>query len=127
MLTKNNRIQVLCLIAVTILSSCASVKVKEVSHVEAKADDCRLPVFNDVKEINGGYTVVCEVESTTGSVLFVKRTAEAAIERAMPAACRCGADALLVLTSGKTQIKFFSWRRGIATVQAIKTNQSASR
>ncbi|MCE6992510.1 hypothetical protein [Dyadobacter sp. CY323] len=126
MTTISRSLCILCIFALLVLSSCASVKVKEVSHVNAKPGDCQLPVFNTVNEVNGSYVVLCEVESITGSALYVRRSAKAAIDRARPAACRCGADALLVISSGRTNLKFFSWRRGVATVQAIKTNQSAS-
>lgn len=121
------RMHVFCLFLIAMLASCASVRVKEVKRFEAKASDCRLPVFNNADEINGTYEILCELESITGSSLYVKRTAEAAVEKARPAACGCGADAILVISSGRTNLSVFSWRRGIATLQAIKLNSSAIR
>ena len=122
----NNTVRGLCFFALATLVSCASVRVKEVNSAAARTGDCELPVFKNVSEINGAYEVLCELETVTGSALYLKRTAEAAIERGKPAACRCGADALLVVSSGRTKVKLFSWRRGTATVQAIKTTNSAS-
>ncbi|KAA6439340.1 hypothetical protein FEM33_13830 [Dyadobacter flavalbus] len=119
------KVYVYGLILLSVLTSCASVRVKEVKHVEAKASDCRLPVFRNASEISGAYDVLCDLESITGSSLYVRRSAEAAIKKAMPAACRCGADAVLVISSGRTNLSFFSWRRGVATLQAIQLNHSA--
>ena len=127
MLKKTDTIRIPYFFAVMVLTSCASVKVKELSKADARPGNCQLPVFTDVIKVNGTFEVVCEIESRTGAALYVKRTPEAAIERAKSAACRCGADAILVTKSGKTNLKFFSWRRGTATLQAIKINRTAFR
>jgi hypothetical protein len=105
-----------------IMSSCASVKVEKLSVNVPKSGDCDLEVFKNEDDVKRKFIVACLLESKTGNSIWNKRTAEAAIENAKKRACQCGADAILITSSGRTKLKFYSYRRGYASIKAIKYN-----
>ncbi|WP_159468600.1 hypothetical protein [Dyadobacter sp. 3J3] len=103
-----------------ILSSCASVKVEKLSKNSPKSQNCDLEVFNNESEVKRKFEVICSLDSKTGNSIWNKRTAEAAIENAKNKACECGADAIIVTSSGRTKLKFYSYRRGVATMKGVR-------
>ncbi|TKT93835.1 hypothetical protein [Dyadobacter frigoris] len=103
-----------------VLSSCASVKVERLTGSSPKSRNCNLEVFNNESEVKRKFQVVCSLDSKTGNSIWNKRTAEAAIENAKNKACECGADAIVVTSSGRTKLKFYSYRRGVASMKGVK-------
>lgn len=104
----------------TVFFSCASVKVEKLTTNQPKPRNCEVEVFNNVSEIKRKFEVVCVLDSKTGNSIWNKRTAEAAIENAKNKACACGADAIVVTSSGRTKLKLYSYRRGVASLKGIK-------
>ncbi|MCF2445908.1 hypothetical protein L0657_18245 [Dyadobacter sp. CY345] len=102
------------------LFSCASVKVQKLTTNHPKPRNCEVEVFNNESEVKRKFEVVCVLDSKTGNSIWNKRTAEAAIENAKNKACECGADAIVVTSSGRTKLKFYSYRRGIANLKGVK-------
>lgn len=113
-----NHIKLVLLIFV--LSSCASVKVEKLTANPPKSKNCNLEVFNNESEVKRKFQVVCNLDSKTGNSIWNKRTAEAAIENAKNKACECGADAIVINSSGRTKLKFYSYRRGVASMKGVK-------
>lgn len=105
-----------------IFCSCASVKVEKLSNSAPRSKNCELEVFTNESDVKRKFAVTCSLESKTGNSIWNKRTAEAAIENAKNKACECGADAIVITSSGRTKLKFYSYRRGFASVKAIKYN-----
>lgn len=103
-----------------VLSSCASVKVEKLSINSPKSQNCDLDVFNNESEVKRKFEVVCSLDSKTGNSIWNKRTAEAAIENAKNKACECGADAIVITSSGRTKLRFYSYRRGVASMKGVK-------
>lgn len=103
-----------------VLSSCASVKVEKLITSSPKPHNCNLEVFNDESEVKKKFEVVCVLDSKTGNSIWNKRTAEAAIKNAKNKACECGADAIVITSSGRTKLKFYSYRRGVASMKGVK-------
>ncbi|MEO6684977.1 MAG: hypothetical protein ABIN24_03390 [Dyadobacter sp.] len=108
------------ILLVFILSSCASVKVEKLSKNSPKFQNCDLEVFNNEGEVKRKFEVICLLDSKTGNSIWNKRTAEAAIENAKNKACACGADAIVITSSGRTKLKFYSYRRGVASMKGVK-------
>ncbi|MBE9466103.1 hypothetical protein ACFP1I_29895 [Dyadobacter subterraneus] len=105
---------------VLVLSSCASVKVEKVAANLPKSRNCNLDVFSNENDVKQEFQVVCAIDSKTGNSIWNKRTAEAAIENAKNKACECGADAIIITSSGRTKLKFYSYRRGVASMKGVK-------
>ncbi|MCF0056476.1 hypothetical protein [Dyadobacter sp. CY356] len=103
-----------------VLSSCASVKVEKLISNSPKPKNCNLEVFNNESEVKRKFEVVCLLNSKTGNSIWNKRTAEAAIENAKNKACACGADAIVITSSGRKKLKFYSYRRGVASMKGVK-------
>lgn len=103
-----------------VLSSCASVKVEKLITDSPKPQNCSLDVFNKESEVKRKFEVVCLLDSKTGNSIWNRRTAKAAIDNAKNKACECGADAIVVTSSGRTKLKFYSYRRGVASMKGVK-------
>jgi hypothetical protein len=103
-----------------LLFSCASVKTQKISDELAKSENCKLDVFNTENDIKRKYKIICLLDSKTGNSIWNKRTGEAAIELAKKEACKCGSDAIIITSSGQTKLKFYSYKRGISSLKAVK-------
>ena len=103
-----------------VLSSCASVKIEKITDNSPKSRNCNLDVFSNENELKRKFQVVCELDSKTGNSIWNKRTAQAAVENAKNKACECGADAIIITSSGRTKLKFYSYRRGVASMKGIR-------
>lgn len=104
------------------IMGCASVGVTRLAGQmpPPKPANCHLDIYTDVSKITRPYEDVCLIDSRTGTTLLHKRTASAAIEKARPAACRCGADALIVGGVQTKGISMTGWGMGAATIKAIR-------
>jgi hypothetical protein len=100
--------------------SCASVKTERVSSAPPKQKGCELAVFYNESDVKKKYEIVCLLNSRTGNSIWNKRTGDAAVNLSKKQACKCGADAVIVTSSGQTKLKFYSYKRGIASVKAIR-------
>jgi hypothetical protein len=101
-------------------NACASVGVTEIKPGRSKPLGCQLDVWTSVEEIPRPHVVACLIDSKTGSSAFDDKTAAGAIKLARPAACECGADALLIANTARTGVSAYSWGEGMATVKAIR-------
>lgn len=101
---------------------CASVGVTRLAGQmpPAKPANCHLDIYTDSTKITRPYEELCLIDSRTGTTAFHRRSAAEAIRQARPAACRCGADALII---GGVQTKGMSmagWGMGTANIKAIR-------
>jgi hypothetical protein len=97
-----------------------SVKVLEIAGSEKERDkDCSLDVYHDTNIIKQKYKVICLIDSKTSYSLYQSRTGAEAIKMAGFRACKYGADAMIVESSGRTKFNFWG-RRGEAKLKAIK-------
>ncbi len=101
-------------------TGCASVGVTPVRLAEAKPENCQLDIYVSESEVHRPFEVVCLIDSRTGSTLGHTRTVAAAIDIARPAACGCGADALLVVNTNTSGVNYSSWGEGMAFIRAIR-------
>ncbi len=91
------------------LMGCTKVGVTQLAaggRFPAKAENCRLDIYSNAKEITRKHVEVCLIDSRTGTTLFHDKSASAAIEHARPHACKCGADALLVQSADTDGMSF---------------------
>jgi hypothetical protein len=90
------------------------------SDITPREMSCGLDIFSDEKEIDKPYEVVCLIDAKTGTSAFHNRTGAGAIDEARPAACRCGADGILVIGMGAEGDGFWIPKTGNATLKAIR-------
>ena len=84
---------------------------------------CQLEVFGSEADITRPFVVLCVIESKTGGTIFDRHSVDAAMDQLRPDACKCGADALLLIDMTKEgALSSFSagWGRGMVKVKAIK-------
>ena len=108
-----------------LLSGCGGVSATRVNPGEPKSEGCQLEIFAAESEVEREFVTACLINSQTGTTAFADKSASAAIEKAKPEACECGADALLIESSGKegpTQAAIYG--QGQATIRAIRFEQS---
>ncbi len=103
-----------------VATGCASVGVTPVRLVQPKPETCELEIYVSEAEVYRPFEVACLIDSRTGSTGFHTRTAAAAIDIARPAACECGADALLVGNTNTSGMTSGSWGEGTAIIRAIR-------
>ncbi len=113
----------LCLL---LLGGCASIGVTQINPGDPKADSCDLGIFTSKEEVGQQYKIACLIDSRTGSTAFHIRNAAAAIKQSRPYACRCGADALLIIGADTEGLTFSRWGQGKAILQAIRYTASGS-
>jgi hypothetical protein len=102
------------------MCACASVGVQVVKEQSSKQTDCKIDVYTSENEIKREYETLCLIDSKTGSTLFDKKTIAAAIDIAKPKACKCGADALLVMSADRRGVSVFSWGDAKTVLKGIK-------
>jgi len=107
--------------AFILLAGCARVGVTTIYPYEVPAKDgsCRLDMYSDEAEITRPHRVLCVLDSVTGSMFLNRRKGADAIDYARSEACKCGADALLIVRVVGTQTPAFSYGHGEATLKAI--------
>jgi hypothetical protein len=106
--------------AVLLLAGCTTVGVTPVNSSAAKPANCHLDVYASETEISRDFQTACLIDSRTGSTLFHRRDAAAAIDHARKEACGCGADAILVQSADTQGVTMASWGQGKAIVRAIR-------
>lgn len=106
------------------ISGCASVGITEVNPGEPKAEGCSLNVYTEKSEVEREFVTACLIDSRTGTTAFAEKTAASAIENSKPAACKCGADALLIDKAGSEGASYGSWGEGKAIIKAIRFEDS---
>lgn len=107
--------------SLVLVAGCASVGVTRMgSGSPPKPEGCNLDVYDDPNKIERPYREVCLIDAKTGSSIWTDKTVAAAIDEARPAACQCGADAILIM-SGDTQGASFGggYGHGKAMLRAI--------
>ena len=101
-------------------TACASVSTEVLQSYPPKPYDCPLDVYTSEDDITKEYVEVCILHSKTGTSLFDNKSFEYAIERSKPKACKCGADAILVISAEKIGINLTGWGEGRAVVKGIR-------
>ncbi len=102
------------------LSSCASVGVTKLNPAEPKEKNCALEIFSSESEIKKPFEVLCLLDSGTATNAFADKTVAGAIQLAKPEACKCGADAILILNGNTEGMSLTGWGRGTALLKAIR-------
>ncbi len=106
--------------AALLLAGCTTVGVTPVNSTAAKPANCQLDVYASETEINRPFQTACLIDSRTGTTLFHRRDAAAAIDHARKEACGCGADAILVQSADTQGVTMATWGQGKAIVRAIR-------
>lgn len=104
---------------------CGSVDVVRMTNVRISPypEDCYLEIFGSEKDIDRPFEVVCILDAKTGTTIFHRHSIDAAIDKLRPKACKCGADALLIISAEKEgALSTFSagWGRGKVSAKAIR-------
>jgi hypothetical protein len=107
--------------------SCGSVGVTQVTPAQPLRRDCVLDIYTSEAEVKRPYTVVCLLDAQTGTTAFTSKTIAAAIEKAKPEACKCGADAIIFVAGDTEGASLVGWGRGRALVKAIRYGSASSR
>lgn len=111
--------KLICL-SLLVLSGCSSVGSTQLKQAESKPPNCELDIYSGKDEIKRPYEAICLLDSRTGTTAFHKKTASAAIENAKPAACACGADAILVEQTDTNGVTLMTWGQGKAVLRGIR-------
>jgi hypothetical protein len=84
------------------LAGCATLSVTKMAAKAAPRDNgCALDIFTDASTLSRPHDDLCLIDSRTAGPVWTDRSLTGAINQARPAACECGADALVVLTVGQ--------------------------
>ncbi len=103
-----------------LIAGCAKVGVTRLDQsFSPRPENCHLDIYTDTGKIPRAYREVCLIDSQTGTTAFANKTVAAAIELARPAACSCGADAIIVSGTATEGISMAGWGRGSAIIKAI--------
>ncbi len=112
---------VLFLIFSSIFLGCASrVGSFQVKNSEAKTPDCEVDVYLSKDVVKRDTEDLCLIDATTGSTLGNRRTVDEAIESAIPQACVCGADAIILKESHTEGASFWGWGHSSVILRAVK-------
>ena len=105
-----------------LLAACASVGVTRTREgIRAKRSGCPIQVFTNDSEVGRPFEVVCLIEYETGRSGFHKRTSIAAVEKTKKYACKCGADAVILMSMSTDKGNWLSgYGSGVAVVRAIR-------
>jgi hypothetical protein len=99
---------------------CASVGVTTMTTAPPRIKNCNLDIYTNVAEVKKDYEVLCLIDSRTSSRAFVAHSMAAAIKQARPAACKCGADAILIESGTTKGVTIAGWGEGTAILKAIR-------
>lgn len=103
-----------------ILTNCASVGVQRLNSAQSKAADCNLKIFLTESEIKEPYESVCLLDAKTSTSMFSDHSMAGAIDHMKPEACKCGADAMLIIGGRSEGMSFWTNGQGFATAKAIR-------
>ena len=94
--------------------SCASVHVVQANPGPPKPSSCKVDFYASEGEVRRPYTIACRIKSTTGTTAFHEKTFDRAIEQIYPEACKCGADALVLMSmTDDNELMLGTARRGV--------------
>ena len=108
-------------------ASCARVGVMRVKSEPPKPSHCKLDVYTSEKEVTVPFEVLCLIDAQTSPNAFASKTVAAAVEKAKPEACKCGADAIIFVGGDTEGPNFWSGGRGRAMIKAIRYKGSPPR
>jgi len=82
---------------------CASQAVIPMTGVayDPKPADCAYEVFGDEDDVQRPFAVTCVIDSKTGTTVFHRHSAKAALDHISPKICECGGDAIIVMGTDK--------------------------
>lgn len=107
-------------VGIALASGCASVGVTKLGKgAKAKPEDCDLDVYASPAEVKRPYREVCLLDAQTSSSAFADKTVAGAVDKARPAACECGGDAILISDGDTEGSSMTGWGRGKAMLRAI--------
>jgi hypothetical protein len=109
-------------------SGCTTVGVTPLKNdLRPKSENCELQVFSSEKEIESPFEVVCLIDARTGTSVFHDTTGAGAVSSAKSQACKCGADAILIMSSGGEGDGFWVPKTGVANIKAIRFKENKIR
>jgi hypothetical protein len=108
-------------------AGCSSVGVTKVSNATPKPETCNLDIYASDSDVGRPFKVVCIIDSRTGSTVFDKKTAAAAINNAKPKACECGADAIVISSADTEGATWARWGQGKAFLKAIRYEEQVAK
>jgi hypothetical protein len=103
-----------------VMPGCGSVGVTPINSAPSRPGGCRLEIFTSEQKIRRPFQVLCLIDSRTGTTAFDDKTVAAAIEKAKPLACGCGADAILIAGVDTQGPGWGTWGQGKAILKAIR-------
>lgn len=109
----------------SVVIACGSIGVTRLKQATSKEYDCDLDVYTRASKVTRPYDELCLIDVRTGSSVFDDKTIAGAINEAKPAACRCGADAI-ILMGGDTQADL-GYGHGTAIITAIRFTRAERR
>jgi hypothetical protein len=74
-----------------------------------KPDGCAIDVFAAEADVKRPFERVCLIDVETGSTLYHHKTPEAAMKRMKKAACKCGADAVILTDLTRKGVNAWNW------------------
>ena len=111
----------LSLLCLLILPSCASVDVAKFRDAKPKSEDCTLEVYTNISEVKKPYELLCTIASSTGSTHFADKSLKHAIDLALPDACSCGGDAIVLNQTGTEGLSLYNgYGRSSAAITVIR-------
>ena len=108
-----------------LLVACASAGVTRLRAAPPKPEGCNLDIYSSQDEVKREHEVLCVIDATSGRTLGDDRTVRGAIKQAGPEACRCGADAMVIMNSSTTTANAAGWGEGTVVVRAIRYTAAA--
>lgn len=100
--------------------ACASTGVTRLRAAPPKPNNCNLDIYTSQNEVKREHEVLCMIDATSGRTLGDDRTVRGALANARPEACRCGADAMVVMSSSTTTANAAGWGEGTVVVRGIR-------
>lgn len=102
-------------------SGCTTVGVTPLKNdLSAKPENCDLQIYSSEREIERPFEVICLIDARTGTSVFHDTTGAGAVNSAKRHACRCGADGILVMSSGGEGDGFWIPKTGVANIKALR-------
>lgn len=114
---------ILLFAAVVTMGGCANVGVTKINAASARPSDCSLDVFTSESEVSQSFEVVCLIDSQDKALIGESSIAEA-ISASKPAACECGADAVLYVSGDTQSANAVEFGSASAVVKAIRYTES---
>ncbi|WP_299409458.1 serine protease [Acaryochloris sp. IP29b_bin.148] len=93
----------------------------------AKPKKCVIKLYTAETDIKRPFEKLCLLNASTGSTLFSNKSPEEATKRLKQAACKCGADAIIINDVNREGTSAFSWGKSTAKGIGIRyTGQPAT-